>query len=217
MRLVPSRAAAFVLVLAVPTASAASERPPSLLVKRAQEPVAPAPAPIELLPAAPPVGPALPPVAAPPLEPTPAEPVVAEPVTEVPTPEVSTEQREEIYEVARAENTRDLGASAMLGTGLLTVGGVVLILAGFGATSAALNRSDCDSGSCADQNRKVLNAARVTVAGLAISTIGALGFIASAAVYGVGNARVQRLRRDRPALTLAPSRSGAALSLAGRF
>lgn len=218
MRPMPIRTAALVLALAIPTTAAATERGSSLLVMRAEEPVAPVPPPLEPLPATGPQVAGEPPVAEAPTEPSPveAEPEVTE--TATPAPVYTPDDREAIYEAARAVSMRETGANAMVGTGLVTVGGVVLILAGFGATATAVKRSTCDTNLCATEDRRVVAAARVTVAGLMVSGMGAVGFVAAAAVYGVGTARVRRTRAgSTPAFAIAPSHHGAALSLQGRF
>lgn len=165
------------------------------------------------------------PVAAGPIvdAPTPSEPAAATQVDtveastdDVPPPELTPEARDDLAFDARADETREMGATAMLATGLLTVAGVVLVLAGFGATATAIKRSDCEQNDCT-KDRRVRNAARVTAAGLYVSSVGAIGFIAGAAVYGVGKARMRRAEGRTRAFGFAPTHGGVSASVGGRF
>ncbi|MBL8942914.1 MAG: hypothetical protein JNK45_07200, partial [Myxococcales bacterium] len=94
--------------------------------------------------------------------------------------------------VGRAEQLRDTGAGAMAVSGGFTVAGVILILAGIGATAAAIRRSDC--GDVCATTHDVQVASRVTAAGLVFATLGTAGLLPSMIVYGVGRNRVARAR-----------------------
>lgn len=120
--------------------------------------------------------------------------------------------------LAAAGATQELGGTAMAVTGGFTVVGVVLILAGFGATGAALEKH-CGGGStCGAANHDVNVAARVTLSGLVITTLGAVGLVGGIIAYGVGHSRVVRARRGRlDSFGFAPSRGGGTLALRGRF
>jgi hypothetical protein len=220
------RAVALTLAFVLPVTASAAERRESMLGMRAEPPVLGPTLPPSPDPEAPP--PAEPAISEGPLPPPPtsdpvAAPTPSEPPAEVPPPVVdATAYREQDVDhdaVVRAESTRDLGASVMLSGGLVTVTGVILILAGFGATAAALRKDGCgDDTLCDDTQRKVTTAAKVTVAGLVISSLGSVTLISGVIVYGAGHSRLNRARRGSfDGFGLAPSQRGATIGLRGRF
>jgi hypothetical protein len=124
-----------------------------------------------------------------PTEPAPEAEVPTEP--SLPPPTVVGTPHDDTA-IVRAERLRDTGAGAMAVSGGFTVAGVILILAGAGATAAAIGRSNCGD-ECAT-TKDVQVASRVTAAGLVFSTLGSVGLLSSMIVYGVGRDRLARAR-----------------------
>jgi hypothetical protein len=201
------RTVAFLLVATMlPTAALAEPPPRSLLEMREENPESPA---------------TPNPAVAPPEMPVPVDTPVAAPPEVVATddlpPPVAAPDDDWRIAMARDEEVRDMGGSTMVAGGAVTIGGVILIIAGFAATGAAVKQSDCDNETCGI-DRKVLDAARVTLAGLVFSGLGALTLGTGMAVYGVGRARVERARRGHfDGVAFDPSSRGGALALRGHF
>ena len=203
------RTIALVLAGALPRASAAAEPTPiaapteaSVREPATPEPIAEAPPPAEM-----------PAPAEPPVEPAPVE------TPEPPPPSLAEPPPDPLSEPDfHAQATQDLGASAMIAGGGITVAGVILIFAGFGATAHALKKSSCSDDACLSGEAAAIRAARVTLAGLIISGLGSITLVGGMITYGVGRSRVARAREARlGGVVVAPSRGGVTLGLRGRF
>jgi len=206
---------ALVVALALPSTARAAEPTPST-----------DPAPV--------FGPQPPPESQPqaPVDEAPVESVVIEPATAdatapdptpaaVPPPDVppsmDPDRRAQLdLELVRAEFARDTGGSILIGAGVVTIVGLVLVFTGTGVAARAVgdcSGSDCDGAS----TRQLIHAGRTLIAGYAISGIGALGIIGGIAAYGHGRYRVDRARASLDRVSLAPTARGVSLGVGGRF
>jgi hypothetical protein len=176
-------------------------------------------------------GPERPPEAQPLTEPAPADPLPAEPppieATAPPVaasapvgpPPLEPAQRARLDdELQRAEFTRDAGGSILIGSGVVTVVGLVLIFAGTGVATTEVRRAGCsDPDVCDLDDRKMMHAGRTLFAGFAISGLGALGLIGGIAAYANGKYRVERARATLGGFAVAPSSRGVSVGVRGRF
>jgi hypothetical protein len=187
-------------------------------------------------------GPERPPEAQPLTEPAPTDPLPAEPPPIEATPSVAPPvaasapveppplepaQRARLDdELQRAELTRDAGGSILIGSGVVTIVGLVLIFAGTGVGTAEVRRAGCsDPDLCDLDDRKMMHAGRTLFAGFAISGLGALGLIGGIAAYVIGGIaayangkyRVERARATLGGFAVAPSSRGVSVGVRGRF